>query len=163
MPNILFFSPTTGAVTDYKLSVDEQPYLGRTDVLFQPTLPDCPRQFWIVSGGSVREMTEAEKTSFYPPHVPSFDEKLLALTEGGYLDETTGIRLKATDREIAERWTPMATGIQTQLARGQITESTNKVLLDYDGAPKVLTAGVALDVLGRLTAWFEQRFMEAAQ
>jgi hypothetical protein len=62
MPNILFYNTSTGTVLDYKLSVDEQPYLDREDVLFNPVLPANPnRSEWKVDGGELREWTQAEK------------------------------------------------------------------------------------------------------
>jgi hypothetical protein len=84
MPNILIFTPTNGTVLDYKLSVDEQAYLGRSDVLFNPTIPTNPnRSEWKVDGGVLREWTQAEKDArdaALAAAKAAFDAKVLSYT-----------------------------------------------------------------------------------
>lgn len=175
MPNILTFNPSTGAVIDYRLSVDEQPYLGRTDVLFQPTLPDCPRQYWIVDSGAVREMTEAEKVSFYPPYKPTSDEILAAKLATGFHDATTGHYLAIEEPDM-EMWGMVQSGLNTALLTGAMTAASPFPGAIWGGTaanpnarnvPITGTCGEILGLVFRAMLEFQARHaaakMEAAQ
>lgn len=62
MPNILIYNKSDGSIINYLVSVDEQSYIGRDDVLIHPALPtNSDRSFWKVDAGVLREWTQAEK------------------------------------------------------------------------------------------------------
>lgn len=167
MPNILIYNTGSGDVIDYLISVDEQQYIDRNDILIQPSIPAVDKYYWKVENGNVRECTTEEvniKLSASLSQVDpltSFSQKLDNLTKDGYYDATLDITIKGDNRAMTERWTPQAVSVLNMKSLG-MPGSTTLTTYTYDDAPITLTFDQFQGLMARYTVWFSTKFAEAA-
>jgi hypothetical protein len=69
---------------------------------------------------------------------PNDDELYQTAIESGYLDETTGVKLKTT-KHAQEMFTALVTMLQEGISLGLITNDTLQVIWDFNNEPVTLT------------------------
>ncbi len=92
---------------------------------------------------------------------PTFAEKLALLTDGGYLDGTTGIRVKGGDKEMKERWSPQVTSVLNLISLGT-PGSTEITFTDFNDVPQTMTFDAFRQLMARFTVWFSTQFWTAS-
>lgn len=167
MPNILIYNSTTKRIQTYLRSVDEQEYLSRVgiDVIIQPKLPNCEQKYWLVENNKdIREMTQEEKDAYIIENAPNptFEEKLNDLTKNGYYDEILKVRIKGTNTEMTQRWSPATTSILNMKSLG-IPGNTPFQFIDFYESTHVVTFDEFQGLMARFAVWFNTNFFVASQ